>query len=68
MERITDYFGTPYNVGDTIEFQCLIACRKHRSRSKVYGFTDNGPLVSANGFRKTFQLKWGEVIKKVITK
>lgn len=65
IESGEDYFGFEYRIGDTIEFQVLIAYRKHRSRSKVYGFTESGPLVSCNGIRKTFQLRWTEVIKKI---
>lgn len=68
METPTDSRGYTYGVGDTIEFQCLLAWRKHRSRSKVYGFTEHGALVSCNGIRHKFQLKWSEVIKVVAYK
>ena len=59
----TDYSGTPISIGDTIEFQALIAYRKHRSKSKVYGFTKYHLLISCNGIRKEFRLSPGEVIK-----
>ena len=65
MTMAIDYFGNTYKVGDTIEFQVLIGFRKHRSRSKVYGITDEYVLISCNGIRKTFKLKFGEVIKVI---
>lgn len=48
-------------IGDTVHFRILLAYRPHRSKSKVYGFTKIGPLISCNGIRKTFQLRWGEI-------
>lgn len=65
MEKMKDYFGNPYSVGDTIEFQVLLGMRKHRSRSKVYGTYSEGILISCNGIRKRFRLKFGEVIKVI---
>jgi hypothetical protein len=57
--------GDRIQVGDKIEFQCRIGRRWHTSRSIVYGFYDNGVLISCNGFRKTFRLRWGEIRKKI---
>ena len=59
----TDYFGTPINIGDTVEFQVLLGYRKHRSKSKVYGFNEDFLFVSCNGIRKEFRLAPEEVIK-----
>lgn len=61
----TDYFGNTFTIGDTIEFQVLIAYRRHRSKSKVYGITDDHILISCNGLRKTFKLRHNEVIRKI---
>jgi hypothetical protein len=63
--EMKDYFGTPYAIGDIIEFQVLIGMRKHRSRSRVYGTYDGGILISCNGIRKRFRLKFGEVIRVI---
>ncbi len=50
-------------IGDKVEFKINIAYRPHRSRSLVYGFTKLGPLITCNGIRHTFQLRWDEIIK-----
>lgn len=65
LTSATDYFGNIYQVGDTIEFQVLIAFRKHRSRSKVYRITQDHIFVSCNGIREKFKLKHGEVIRVI---
>ena len=57
---------TSVQIGDKVEFQCLIGGRKHISKSIVYGVYENGVLISCNGIKKTFRLKFGE-IRKVIS-
>jgi hypothetical protein len=52
-------------IGDTVHFKVIIAMRTHRSKSKVYGITEFGPLVTCNGFYKTFQVRWREITKCV---
>lgn len=52
---------TDVNVGDVVHFKILIAYRPHRSKSKVYGIDELGVLISCNGIRKTFLLRWDEI-------
>lgn len=50
-------------LGDVVHFKVAIAMRTHRSKSKVYGFTKYGPLITCNMHRKNFQLRWSEITR-----
>jgi hypothetical protein len=41
----------------------IIAYRTHRSKSKVYGFTKFGPLITCNMHYRNFQLRWDEITR-----
>lgn len=53
------------SIGDVVHFRILIAYRPHRSKSIVYGYerTGRGVLVSCNGVRKSFFLRWEEITR-----
>lgn len=50
-------------LGDVVHFRVLLAYRPHRSKSKVYGFTKFGPLITCNGCYRNFQLRWSEITR-----
>lgn len=50
-------------LGDIVHFKVIIAYRTHRSKSKVYGFTKFGPIITCNMHYRNFQLRWDEITR-----
>ena len=64
-KQFTDRNGNIVKVGDRVKFKVLIGWRAHISTSRVYDITPDYLLISCNGIRKGFRLRFSEVITKI---